>query len=434
MNLKKFLDAVNTASARVTEIAAQIDAHFDAGEMEQAVKMRDQLDAAKLDYEKANQLYLSMLNATSDNGADPAQRLMTGVQVIEDEADRAAKGNPFRTLGEQLMAVKNAATGRGVDQRLHAINQLGMNEGIPSEGGFLVQQDFGNQLLDSAFETGVLASRIRMTPISANANGLKLNLVAETSRVNGSRWGGVQMFWIGEAGLKTPSMPTFRQAVWDLKKLIGLYYSTDELLQDASATNSIVDEAFREELGYMIDSAIFSGLGGGQPLGILPSPAVVAVPRFGGAGTISHEDVVAMWSRMVARSRKNAIWVYNQDCEPQIFSMGLVVGAGGTASFMPPGGLSGSPYATLMGRPMIPLEQASTLGTLGDFGLIDPTQYRGIDKGGVQTASSIHVAFLTDQTAFRIVYRFDGQPMWVAPLTPASGSANTLSPFVFLAA
>lgn len=433
MDLKKYLDAVNTASARVQQIAAQIDEHFEAGETEKALELRPTLDDAKLAYDKANHLYLSMVNA-APAGTDPAQRVMPGLQVIDDEADRLAKGNPFRNLGEQLIAVKDAATGKQFDPRLNVINQLGMNEGIPSEGGFLVQQDFGTELLRRAYETGILASRIRTTPVSANANGLKLNVVAETSRATGSRWGGVQMYWLGEGGTKLPSMPALRQVTLDLKKLIGLYYATDELLQDASALNSIADEAFSEELGFMLDAAIFNGPGGGQPVGILPSPAVIQVARFGGAGTISHEDVVNMWSRMWARSRANSIWVYNQDCESQIYSMGLIVGAGGTASFMPPGGLSGLPYATLMGRPMIPLEQASTLGVLGDFGLIDLSQYRGIDKGGVQTASSIHVQFVTDQTAFRIVYRFDGQPLWNAPLTPASGSANTLSPFVFLAA
>jgi len=103
MNLKKYLDAVNTAEARVQQIAAQIDGHFEADETENALELRPQLDAAKLDAEKAHQLYLSMLNATS-GGDDPARHLVPqgGAQVTLDEADR-----PFMNLGEQLKAVKN---------------------------------------------------------------------------------------------------------------------------------------------------------------------------------------------------------------------------------------------------------------------------------------------------------------------------------------
>jgi len=73
-----------------------------------------------------------------------------------------------------------------------------------------------------------------------------------------------------------------------------------------------------------------------------------------------------------------------------------------------------------------------TLGAVGDILLADMSQYIMIDKD-VQSASSIHVQFLTDQVAFRFVYRCDGQPKISAPLTPYQG-AGTLSPFVALAA
>jgi len=57
-------------------------------------------------------------------------------------------------------------------------------------------------------------------------------------------------------------------------------------------------------------------------------------------------------------------------------------------------------------------------------------------KGGIQEASSIHVAFLTDQTVFRFVMRVDGQPSWASALTPfqSTTTTGTVSPFVALAA
>jgi hypothetical protein len=61
------------------------------------------------------------------------------------------------------------------------------------------------------------------------------------------------------------------------------------------------------------------------------------------------------------------------------------------------------------------------------------SQYIVIDKGGVQSASSMHVRFLNDEQTFRWVVRNDGQPTWNAALTPYKGSA-TLSPFVVVAA
>jgi len=110
----------------------------------------------------------------------------------------------------------------------------------------------------------------------------------------------------------------------------------------------------------------------------------------------------------------------------------VAVGTGGVPVYLPANGLSSSPYGTLFGRPVVPVEYAATLGTVGDVILADFSEYFLADKGGVQSASSIHVQFLTDQSVFRFIYRVDGQPAWSAALTPANGT-NTLSPFVAVA-
>jgi HK97 family phage major capsid protein len=126
------------------------------------------------------------------------------------------------------------------------------------------------------------------------------------------------------------------------------------------------------------------------------------------------------------------VWFHNQDIEPQLFQFGIQVGVGGSTIYMPPGGLSANPYGTLFGRPLVAIEQAPTLGTVGDIVLADMNQYLLVDKGGVQSAVSVHVAFLTDETVLRFTYRVAGQPLWHSALTPFQGT-NTLSPFVSLA-
>ena len=70
---------------------------------------------------------------------------------------------------------------------------------------------------------------------------------------------------------------------------------------------------------------------------------------------------------------------------------------------------------------------------VGDIILFDPTAYLAIDKGQMQQASSIHVRFIYDETCFRFVYRFNGQPKWRTARTPYKGS-NSQSPFVTLQA
>ena len=108
------------------------------------------------------------------------------------------------------------------------------------------------------------------------------------------------------------------------------------------------------------------------------------------------------------------------------------VGTGGQVVYLPPGGLSATPYSTLYGREVVWTEYNATLGTTGDILLADLSQYMLVDKNGVQAATSMHVAFLTDEMVFRITYRVDGKPMWSVPLTPFKRT-NTKSPFVALA-
>jgi HK97 family phage major capsid protein len=138
-----------------------------------------------------------------------------------------------------------------------------------------------------------------------------------------------------------------------------------------------------------------------------------------------------MYTRLDPRSEPTAIWAISKSIMPQLMTLGITVGLGGAPVWQPPNGAAGRPYSTLLGIPIVPIRNCSALGTVGDIILMDPGQYLWATKGGTQTATSIHVAFLTDQTVVRIVFRCDGQPAWNTTLTPKDNS-GTLSPFVVL--
>jgi len=356
----------------------------------------------------------------------------------EQRATPAAKPKgPFASFGEQLMAAVRAADRNNpvVDKRLYEVRAIsGLNESVGAEGGFLLQPDYAATLLERMYETGQIVGRCAPITVGNGANTIKINAMDETSRVAGSRWGGVQVYWNSEAGQKTATKPAFRQINMQLHKLTGMCYATDESLEDAAQLESIIMRVFPQEFDFKVEDAIVNGLGAGQPLGILNSPALVTVAKEGGqpAKTILSQNVMNMWSRLWARSRNTAVWLINQDIEPQLYSMYVAVGVAGIPVFMPAGGMSGLHYATLFGRPVIPVEYCATLGTVGDIILADMNEYLLARKGGLQTASSIHFRFDYDETVFRFVLRLDGQPAWNAPLTPFKGS-NTLSPFVALA-
>jgi HK97 family phage major capsid protein len=362
----------------------------------------------------------------------PAVTVIPAGQAGRVEIPNAGK-KPFASLGEQLVAVVKAGRGGKVDDRLLELNAAasGGSEGVPADGGFNVQTDFSTVLLDKSHETGIIARKVFRIPLGENSNSIKLPAVDETSRVTGSRWGGIQVYYAAEADTVAAKKPKFRNIELALKKLFGISYATDELLQDFSAYEAILNRALPEEFGYQIDDDILNGTGAGKPLGINVHPSLVVVAKEAAqaAASVVAANVLKMFARMPARLVGGAEWYINQDVLPQLPQM--IIGT--QPVYMPPTGLSGAtPFGTLLGRPINVIEQAETVGTQGDIIFANFGEYVMIEKGGLQSASSMHVRFLNDEMTFRWTLRLDGQPGWNAALTPAKG-ANTLSPFVELA-
>ena len=343
---------------------------------------------------------------------------------------------PYSGLAEQLHDVYmfDKTQGRVADPRLIEIQAaLGGNESVPAEGGFLVIPEFATGLIKRTYDVALIAKQCFKMPMTSSR--LIMHAVDEDSRKDGSRWGGILAYWLAEAGTYQPTKPKFREMQFVANKLIALSYATEEQLADGPAWEAYVNEAVPQELAFQIDTAVFSGPGAGAPMGILTSGAVVSVAKESGqaTNTIVTNNILKMWSQMWARSRANAVWFINQDIEPQLIP--LTLGAPSLAQVLlyTAPGINGNPgpYGKLFGRDVIPVEQASTLGTQGDIVLADMTQYLLAQRADVRADTSIHVAFLTGEQAFRFMLRLDGQPSWKKPLTPYKGSALK-SPFVTL--
>jgi len=342
----------------------------------------------------------------------------------------------FSSFGEQLASIINAGRPGGmVDPRLYNAAS-GLNETVPSDGGFLVQQDFADKLGENLFENGLIASKCEKIPISANSNGIVVNGFDETSRAS-STAGGIIVYHVGEAGEKTESKPKFRRVELTLKKTIGLCYLTDELMLDAPALDSRISSAFQKAMDFQVQDDLINGTGAGMALGALNAGCLVSVGKETGQAkeTVIAENIVNIYSRRFASQTQNYAWYYNQNIEPQLYTMSLSVGTGGIPLYMPPGGLSEAPYGRIMGLPAHAIEQCSTLGTLGDLIFANFADgYIMAEKGGLKSDISIHVRFVYDESALRFVLRMDGQPWRASALTPyKGGSGATQSHFISLA-
>jgi HK97 family phage major capsid protein len=149
MSLKRFYDAANEAEARVQQIAASINTHFEAGETEKAMELRPSLDAAKAESKKAHELYISMQAATLPEG-DPGRHFVPAGGDPEPQAIKDLRASN-EYMQEFWSALRVGASPKTVKAGQHRGDQFGrlMNAltetgGAPplSEGGFLLPVDF----------------------------------------------------------------------------------------------------------------------------------------------------------------------------------------------------------------------------------------------------------------------------------------------------
>jgi len=160
------------------------------------------------------------------------------------------------------------------------------------------------------------------------------------------------------------------------------------------------------------------------------------VPKDTGqlTNTLSALNLANMMARLPPGSFPNSVWIINNDVLPALFTLTL----GNYPIYIPSGGLTGgiqgNPYGTLLGRPIMVSQHANAFSSAGDVMLVDLSYYQTITKAaGIETATSMHLYFDADATAFRTTFRMDGESKILTPITPAK-SANKLSPFVLLGA
>jgi HK97 family phage major capsid protein len=390
--------------------------------------------------------------AASNASTTPAT-LSPKLAALESRPIKRKGKAPFATLGEQLSAVRLSALAdisgysSRRDPRLdeiqrRAFSAAGNNEAVAADGGFLVQPEFARKLVKRMYRTGEVFSRCTQFPITApNSNGVRFPQFDETSRANGSRLGGVFTYWENEADALTGTKPKSMVNELTARKLTALLYLTGELAEDTSADalDSWVSYAASQELLFALENSIVTGDGQSKPQGVLNSPALVTVAKESAqsAATVVSANIQKMLSAFWAASMRSsgAVWLYNQALLPQLSTMTTIAGTAGSESRMWHWAESSDDYNMICGIPALPSEYCSAPGTVGDLILADFSRYALAIREMIRNEVSIHVRFLTDESAYKFLIRVNGETIDKTPVTPLNGSGSTkTSPFVTLAA
>jgi HK97 family phage major capsid protein len=307
------------------------------------------------------------------------------------------------------------------------------SERVPSEGGFLVPEEFRSELLQLSLEGAVVRPRATIIPMGSPR--IHIPMLDETSRVS-SVFGGVVVYRTEEGAELTESSASFASVKLDVTKQTALSHVPNELIRDWGAFGAFMDATLPNAMSFYEDLDYISGSGVGCPLGGLSSAntALIVVDKETSqvASTIVWQNVLRMYARMLPSSLGKAVWLASPDVFVELATMALNVGTGGSAVWLTDG--HGAPVLTLLGRPVIMSEKApGALGAQGDLSLVDWSMYLIGDYQNMTVDSSPHVKFTSDKTTFRAIARNDGRPWIQSPITPRNNSA-TLSAFVTLQA
>jgi HK97 family phage major capsid protein len=354
--------------------------------------------------------------------------------VHNPRAIGAKLDNDFKSASEFFNTIWHHTTNTVDVQNRRSKLKAAFSSDVPNEGGFLIPETLRAEILRVALEAGIVRQRARVIPMETLR--VPFPMIDATSNVS-SVHGGIVTYWTEESAALTESQPSFGRIVLEAKKLTAYTTVPNELMSDSIGSfETYISDLFPEAVAFAEDVAFIKGNGVGQPLGALhpANTSIVSVAKETGqpAATIVWENIVKMFSRMLPSSLNRAVWVVSPDTFPELATMALSVGTGGSAVWLN-NGVQGPPM-TILGRPVIVTEKApGLLGGVGDISFVDFGFYLVGDRQAMSAKSSEHVKFNEDSTAFRIIERVDGRPWLQSGITPQNGGP-ALSAFVTLAA
>jgi HK97 family phage major capsid protein len=155
INLKRYYDEAIEAETNKTAKAVEINKLFDVGKTAEGLAMKTELDTLTKTASDANEMYISMLEATK--GADPGLKFVPATQ----QKEAAAKADPnilksneyvsafFKALASNttVKELKKSGSAGEFDVLMKALSETG---GTPAgaEGGFLLPVEFNNMIVE----------------------------------------------------------------------------------------------------------------------------------------------------------------------------------------------------------------------------------------------------------------------------------------------
>lgn len=341
-------------------------------------------------------------------------------------ADGGAKDPNIKNFGDFLTAIK-----RGDEKRLNAVygSTKDLGEGSGSAGGFLVPEEYANNLLQVAASQNQIYSRVQRIPVSRESGSwpaLDQYFTPTAGSGQTAYAAGVKGTFTAAGQTFTETEPAFSMLQWRLAKVGGMTEVENELIEDSPfAIEALLRSLFAVAIAAKNERNILRGSGVSEPLGILNADCAIGISDSTNA-SFTWTDVSAMYSRFKGVGG-SPVWIIHPSVWPKIMTM-----ANGTDNVWQ-ANLGAGPTNVLNGYPILVSEHLPQIGYTGSVVLADLSAYLMFEKAGLSIAFSDQVGFTRDVGVWRFRQRNDGKPWLLDNITlPDPQGSYTVSPLLYI--
>lgn len=210
-----------------------------------------------------------------------------------------------------------------------------LSEGVDSEGGYLVPDEYENTLVQALEGENVIRGRSHVITTSNGTH--KIPVVASKGEAS----------WIDENGAYPVDDDTFAQVNIDAHKIGTIIKVSEELLNDSAFNlESYFAQEFGRRIGTKEEEAFINGNGSSKPTGILASAEVGVTTASDKA--ITADELIDLFYSLKGVYRRNAVWVLN---DTTVKAIRKLKDNNGQYIWQP--ALKDGDHDTLLGRPIL---------------------------------------------------------------------------------
>jgi len=375
---------------------------------EQRAKVWEQAKTFLDEHRQENSLIKAEDNAVYEKMEEEVVNLGNEIQRLErqEAMDRelsAALSKPLASRPEKMAEEK---TGRASDSyksafwgamrnKMNPSVQNALEVGTDSEGGFLVPDEYENQLIQALQETNVLRNMCNL--ITTSYGDRKIPVVASHGSAT----------WMDEEAAFTESDEAFTQVTLSAYKLGTMLKVSDELLNDSYFDlESYIAAEFARRIGAAEEEAFLTGNGSSKPTGLLNATGGAGLGvTAAGTTAILIDEMLDLYHSLKSSYRKNASFLVNDDTIKKLRKL-----KDGQGQYLwQPSLTSGTPD-TILNRPVVTSQYMPT-ATAGEKSIVfgDFKYYWIADRQG-RTFKRLNELYAANgQVGFLASQRLDGK-------------------------